>query len=343
MESDTNLSKIIDRISFKKALIVIGATMAVVIIYSVVILLSRVGKVAVDIKYVPYAATVKLSGEVINNNAVNYIKAGTYTVLVEFENFESAEIEVEITENTKYLYGVLNPINDVGIEYMDEHAEELSEVQDISDALSGEIKEILLEKYPLFNELPINDPYFTIDYEVPNGLGGLDEYVPTVIIDASLAYRELAVSKMLEIADDEAFGKYNIVFKNLDNPYAGKFKENNSDDPVEFIKIGYSGVGFDFEVGSTESASVEEDAITSERGWADEDDDDDVTVDDSMSDDYYYTYLRSYYDGFVSVIFRLVLARDSNGWKLIADPYPLLTSFNTPEVPLDILNKVNRL
>jgi len=68
-----------------------------------------------------------------------------------------------------------------------------------------------------------------------------------------------------------------------------------------------------------------------------------VTVDDSMSDDYYYTYLRSYYDGFVSVIFRLVLARDSNGWKLIADPYPLLTSFNTPEVPLDILNKVNRL
>ncbi|MBQ2660479.1 PEGA domain-containing protein [Candidatus Saccharibacteria bacterium] len=343
METTTNLGKIMDKINFKKALIVIGVIMTVVVIYSVITLLSRVGKVAVDIKYVPYAATVKLDGEVVSNNAVNYIKAGTYNVLVEFENFESAEIEVEITENTKYLYGVLNPINDAGIEYMEKHSEELSEIQDISDALSGKIKEALLEKYPLFNKLPINDPYFTIDYEMPNDLESIDGYVPTVIIDASLAYRELAVSKLLGIADDETFGKYNIVFKNLDNPYAGKFRENNSNDPIEFIKVGYSGVGFDFEVGNAGNVLVEEDVITSERGWADEDDDNDAVIDDIVSDDYYYTYLRSYYDGFVSVIFRLVLVRNGDGWKLVADPYPLLTSFNTPDVPVEILNRVNEL
>lgn len=342
MEAEEKMRRVREGINPRWVMGVVGVILVLIIIFSLVNLLSRVGKIPVEVKYVPYAATVKLNGKKIANNAVNYIESGSYVITVEFENFESTEVNVEINDDVTYLYGVLNPINDAGIEYLNKHSEELSEIQDISDARSGKIKELLWEKYPLLNDLPINDPYYTIDYDMPVSEKELKTYSPEIIVKASVAYNDLAIAKLLELADDETFGIYDVTFENTNNIYSGKFIDNEATDPIQFIKNGYDGVGFEFEIGT--EIVLSESGESDNMGWAGEDGDlTDEMMGGGEDGDYYYTYLRSCFDTYVGQIYRIVLIRDGAGWRLASDPYLLLTTFNTPDVPLDIINKVNRL
>ena len=49
-----------------------------IIIYSVSTMIYRSGKVAVNVVYAPFAATVKINGEKIGNNDTYYIVPGDY-------------------------------------------------------------------------------------------------------------------------------------------------------------------------------------------------------------------------------------------------------------------------
>ena len=155
---------------------------------------------------------------------------------------------------------------------------------------------------------PIIDPHYTIDYTLS------EESKPIIDVAVGAAYRQAAVYKLLNIMNDEDFGIYDIYFENLENPFAGIFKPNNSTDPVEFIKDGFSNAGVDFTVNGGKEQN-----------------------------DYYYAYIRYSYQTYISIIYRIVLIRNGESWRLSADPYPLLTTTNTPDVPLYILNNANSL
>ena len=265
-------------------------------------------KVSVTVKFAPFAATVRLDETVIRNNSSNYITPGNYHLKVEYENFETIERDIVVEEGTKYLYGNMNPANEAGEAYMQEHMEEFYEVQGIAGELATDAGLLQRSLYPIVDKLPVKDPYFNIGYNL-NDEGGLD-----VTVEAAIAYRQLAVSRLLEIMKKEDFGKYNIVFYDLDNPYAGKFVDNDETDPAEYIKKGFAGVDVDFTV----NGGVEENG-------------------------YYYAYLRYYFRKYVNVIYRVVLEGGDGEWGLVANPEPLLTTFNTPDVPLEIIDEVNRL
>ena len=295
------------KINKKNAIISLIVIWCLIVLIAIVFFAFTIGKVSVEVKYAPFAAVVKLDDTVIMNNNSNYITPGSYHLKVEYENFETYEGEVTITEETKYLYGKLIPANEDGAIFMNEHNKDFLEIEGIAGKVATEEGVKQREKYPIINELPIKDPYYSIGYNV-------GEDVLNITVEASISYRQLAVNKLLEIMDNEDFGKYNIIFYNLGSPYDGRFIENDKTDPVEFIKTGFSGTGVDFTV----EGGVRE-------------------------DDYYYAYLRYYYKDYIGVIYRVVLKNDDGSWKLAADPYPLLTSFNTPDVPLEIINKVNDL
>ena len=306
-------SNIFEKIGPKRIAIFLGIVFAIIIIYSVATLLARIGKVPVKIEYAPFASTVKLNDTRMRNNAENYITPGKYTLTVEFENFESIEKEVEITENTIYLAGSLKPINSLGEEYMASHQEEFNIIKRQADEVNSAANKKFFETYQLLVDFPIVDPQYTISYTLS------DESKPIINVAAGTAYRQLAVHKLLSIMSSEDFGLYDIFFENLDNPFTDTFKNNQESDPAEFIKKGFSDTGIDF--------SVNEDKKREDDGY----------------EDYYYAYIRYFYNTYISVIYRIVLVKDGNSWKLAANPYPLLTTANTPEVPLEIINRVNSL
>ena len=295
------------KVNKKNAIISLIVIWCLIVLAVVVYFIFTIGKVSVEVKYAPFAAVVKLDDTVIMNNNSNYIAPGSYHLKVEYENFQTYEGEVTITEETKYLYGKLIPANEDGAIFMNEHNKDFLEIEGIAGKVATEEGIKQRENYPIINELPIKDPYYSIGYNID------EDDVLNITVEASISYRQLAVNKLLEIMSDEDFGKYNIVFYDLDNPFSNSFENNTESNPVNFIKKGFTNVNCDFEVSGT------------------------------IDDDYYYGYLRYYYKDYINVINRIVLARDNETWNLAADPYPLLTTFNTPEVPLDIINKVNSL
>ena len=110
-----NRVNLLEKINIKKTAAAIGIIFLLIIIYSVSVLISRIGKVLVKVQYAPFAATVMIDDIRLSNNSENYIAPGKYNLVVEFENFETLEKEIEITENTLFLAGALRATNDLGI------------------------------------------------------------------------------------------------------------------------------------------------------------------------------------------------------------------------------------
>ena len=302
------LIKITEKINLKKILIGFGIVIAMIVIYSVVMIVVRIGKVPVKIQYAPFAATVVLGENEMRNNAENYVTPGVYDLRVEFENFEAIEKEIEITEDTVFLVGALLAINDEGERYVSEHQDEFVVVKDYADGVNGSDMERLIETYPLLGDLPYTDPYYILDYTLT------EESRPVITISVGLGHRAIAINKLISMWGENGAEIYDVKILDLENPYEGKFVENNERDPKKFLEVGFASAGLDFEVGGgTEDG------------------------------DYYYAYLRYYFQTYIGVIYRVVLRRSDSGWRLVADPYPVLTAVNTPDIPLDILNKVNGL
>lgn len=292
----------------KKIIIVVIILWMILVVGVIIYYLTIVGKVKLDVEFAPFSAKVTMNGVAVRNHGHNYVAPGEYHVVVEYENFDTYEATVTIESDTKYLYGTLNPSNEEGEKYVKEHIQEFYIVEGIAGEMASLAGQKTRQEYPIIKKLPIKDPYYNIGYTFA------DDGILKITVKSSISYRQLAVEKLLEILGPEDFGKYDIMFYDLENPYAGKFKDNSADDPVEYIKSGFSDVDVQYDV---------------DKG--------------TLSGDYYYTYLRYMYNNYVSVIFRLVLIHDDDEWRLAADPYPLLTTTNTPDVPLEIINSANEL
>ena len=292
-----------------KTIVIVGVGIFVaIILYMIGFFIYTAGKVAVDVEYAPYAATVSLNGVAVRNHSNNYLEPGEYQLIVEYENFDKIESTVIVDEETKYLFGSLSPINEAGEEYAKKHQDEFFAVEGIAGTLANIEGEKQREKFPIISKLPVKEPYYTIGYNIE------DEKL-NITVESGIAYRQLAVNRVLKLMDDEDFGRYNVVFVELDNPYEGKFKQNDAKDPIEYIKTGFTDIGVDFTVGGGQE-----------------------------EDGYYYAYLRYSFNKYVNVVYRVVLIKDETGaWNLAGEPYPLLTTENTPGVPLEIINKVNKL
>lgn len=291
----------------KNIIIAFVAFWVLLVIIAIIFFITTRGKVLVEVKYAPFAATVKLDETTIMNNNNNYITPGEYNITVEFKDFKSYEGTITIDENTKYIFGNLIPANENGEEYMNEHATDYLEVERITNKVSTENGIKQREQYPIINKLPIKDPYYTIGYSIS------DDGILSITVKSSIAYRQLVTNKILEITDDSDLEKYDILFYDLDNPFSGKFVENDETDPKNYLKNGFSTTGLDFIMGNG-----------------------------AYDNEYYYTFLR-YTINNLPIVFRVILRKTNGKWELLGDPYPLLTTFRAPNVPIDVINKVNML
>jgi len=74
-----------------------------IIICALVDNFSRMGKVAVEVKYAPLEASVFIDNQdYVTNNAINYLELGHHHVMVVMNGFKTLEEDVEITKDTKY-------------------------------------------------------------------------------------------------------------------------------------------------------------------------------------------------------------------------------------------------
>ena len=299
--------RFIDQINVKKIIIILSIIWGIIAIIGIGFIIFTHDKVLVDVEYAPFSATVKLNGTTVMNHHGNYLEPGEYTLEVEFENFQKIEKTISIDDQTKTIYGSLIPINADGEQYVRDHINDFLYIEGIASGQSLENGLKQSEEYPIVDKLPIKDPYYTLGYNFT------EDGILNLTVESSISYRQIASQKVIELMGDDGFGRYDVSYYNLDNPYFGTFKANQETDPIKYLQTGYAVTGLDFTVQRC-----------------------------TREGDYYYAFLRYQFRTYTSVIYRVVLIWE-DGWRLASTPYPLLTTTNTPDVPLEIINKVNKL
>lgn len=163
-------------------------------------------------------------------------------------------------------------------------------------------------KYPVIAGLPVNNALYSVGYQFSKGGDEL-----TVRVRATNTYMNQAVERLKSIpTEGRELSAYNIEFSDYNN-YLSAPAESDAAEPVKYLVEAYA------------QAEVE------------------CTIyDGAIEGEYYYTKMTTgnaaHYD---LVTYRVVLMRDGETWKFAGTPEPILTIYNTPGVPEEILNKVN--
>ncbi len=285
------------------------------VLYALVSWILTVGKIKVRVVYAPFAATVRLDDVTLKNNSDNYITPGVYRLTVEFQNFETLTKEIEVKNDTKYLFASLDATNSDGEAYAKEHADEFLAVEGIAGQLDSEAglieREKILEKAPVVAFLPVKNSLFTISYEM------VDDEVRIIISTVSDTYVNEATKKFKSLLNEgDVAAEYNIVFSGFNDLFASAtFADNNFTSPEDFLRVGFSGVPtFDFVDGTT----------CGDRYYC-------AKISTGRSDSYS---LVNYYT---------ILENRSGKWYLVAKPAPILTVFNTDDLSADVIDYANSL
>lgn len=165
---------------------------------------------------------------------------------------------------------------------------------------------------PIINYLPYEEG-FTLDYSYAmNGSLIISINSPQASLDQAVGI----LTDLARLAEHGTVSEYNIQFTYQDFSYPFQNPGNSNDsNPKSFLSSIYNDV---------ETLQVGNGAVI---------------------DDYYYTTLIiGTTENRDLATFKVILKRNGSSWELLSQPYPILTTSNTPKnIPLDILNTANNL
>ncbi len=165
---------------------------------------------------------------------------------------------------------------------------------------------------PIINYLPYEEG-FTLDYNYAmNGSLIISISSPQASLDQAVGI----LTDLARLAEHGTVAEYNIQFTYQDFSYPFQNPGNSNDsNPKSFL------------------SSIYNDVKTLQVGNG------------AVIDDYYYTTLIiGTTENRDLATFKVILKRNGPSWELLSQPYPILTTSNTPKnIPLDILNTANNL
>ena len=186
----------------KITFLIIVTIVIIIIIYSFFTLISRFGKISTTIQYAPYNATVTINGRVIKNKSTQYLEPGEYHITVEAEHFASYTNTITISRDYHYMVGILQPNDDAGSIYQNNHARE-------------------------FNSL------YSIAYSYDS-----DKTTPIISIKADPLYIDDAVAKLKTLKNVDLTA-YEIIFK-TNNPFSFYDSETRASTPLDCAKQSFN-------------------------------------------------------------------------------------------------------
>ena len=286
-------------------LIVAAIFFGFIILYSVITVISRSGKVATTVKYAPYHASITLNNSRISNNSTIWLEPGNYHLKVEYEHFVTDERDITIDKDHNYIVGVLSSSDEQGQEYYSKHKEEFTETEGIIGRYLNEEGLRIKNNYPILNYLPINNALYSISYDYT------DDMVPIISVKTEPKYLDDAVEKLKTLKNVDLTA-YQINFTPA-NPFA-IYNNYSAAKPLDVIKKSFNNI-----------------------------DDYYILEGQYLADNYFTTkiYTYSYDMDYSYAHYRVLLHKEGNNWKLVAAPQPLLTTENTPGVDKSILDSVN--
>ena len=293
------------------ALVFVGLLILFTIIFSTIVLVYRHGKVKVMVRVAPRDAALLLNDTPIKNNKSIYLEPGNYTLVATRDHFNAIEMDFTISKDLPYVAATMTPKDDEGVKYLDDNPSEFRRAESLVGVLLSKAGELERERYPIIKQLPINNRFYSISYSYPNFQGNnKDNGAPAILVKSDSSYLDAAVSK-LKSFEGVSLIDYEINF-NIEERFNSPVKSTSSN-PETFLKETYKNSGF------TLSTTYE------------------------LSDEYTLGIfvIKDKYSLADSAKHLALIKKEGNSWKAVSTPKPLLTKFNTPNTPEDILNSAN--
>lgn len=288
--------------------IIIGSILFLaIIIFAIIQLIGRIGKVSVNVSYAPFIAEVTANNIKLKNNATNYLAPGEYQVTVSSPNFETLQETVTIKEDTTDIYGMLGPNTEEGQRIYDKYQDDFLEVQALYGKASIAEGEAQRKEWPILSFLPQNNILYSLGYILENNS-------LTITVRSSNTYLDSALDELFSLAQaPQTIATYDVKLTDFPNRLTN-FVKNTNTNPIEYLRTGYKHIP----------------ELSIQTG--------------QQNGEYYYTtILVGSEEDYMQVTYRAILKKIENSWELTSTPYPVVTTTNHPDVPLEILNLTNNL
>lgn len=286
-----------------------------IITLSSILLISRSGKFEVSFYVEPLNAQVFLDGNNKNvNNSKLFLTPGNHTIQTFLNGYLYTESIFNINEYNLNYVNILIPT----VATNEEINLIFGDINTISNEVDTDSNQQLAQKYPLITYLPYSTKVasYTISYNFNENFSSLEITIAPIKKDDYIAVNSArTILKDLANKANVTLPLYDIIFNDYTNAFIGRFQENTHNDPYKFLQTGYSNMSnIEIQKGQT-------------------------------SGDYYYTTIKQLipidgdYSDYVS--YHAILKKSNNSWELISDPELLLTVYNTPDTPIEILDLAN--
>lgn len=288
--------------------IIIGSILFLAIItFAIIQLIDRIGKVSVNVSYAPFIAEVTANNVKLKNNTTNYLAPGEYQVTVSSPNFETLQETVTIKEDTTDIYGMLGPNTEEGQRIYDKYQDDFLEVQALYGKASIVEGEAQRKEWPILSFLPQNNILYSLGYILENNS-------LTITVRSSNTYLDSALDELFSLAQaPQTIATYDVKLTDFPNRLTN-FVKNTNTNPIEYLRTGYKHIP----------------ELSIQTG--------------QQNGEYYYTtILVGSEEDYMQVTYRAILKKIENSWELTSTPYPVVTTTNHPDIPLEILNLTNSL
>lgn len=288
--------------------IIIGSILFLAIItFAIIQLIDRIGKVSVNVSYAPFIAEVTANNVKLKNNTTNYLAPGEYQVTVSSPNFETLQETVTIKEDTTDIYGMLGPNTEEGQRIYDKYQDDFLEVQALYGKASIAEGEAQRKEWPILSFLPQNNILYSLGYILENNS-------LTITVRSSNTYLDSALDELFSLAQaPQTIATYDVKLTDFPNRLTN-FVKNTDTNPIEYLRTGYKHIP----------------ELSIQTG--------------QQNGEYYYTtILVGSEEDYMQVTYRAILKKIENSWELTSTPYPVVTTTNHPDIPLEILNLTNSL
>lgn len=198
---------------YKRRIITIVAVVfvAIVAIFTVTSI-EHMGKVPVYVSTVPNDATVRFDNNSVGNGT-QWMPAGTYTVTVQKEGFETVKrtVIVDDKKSQNVIAASLIAVSSDAKKWADDHATDYRKNEAYGAIEASVNGDYFTQRNPITTKLPYVDPYFTLGYVSHD-----NQTISLTIETPSPRYRYFAIEKLRQLGYDPT--DFDIIFKDFHNP-----------------------------------------------------------------------------------------------------------------------------
>lgn len=174
--------------------------------------IDHIGKSPVYVSTVPSDATVKFNST-NRGNGTQWMPAGTYTVTVQKDGFETVKrtVIVDDKKSQNVVAVSLIAVSSEAKKWADDHATDYRKNEAYGAIEASVNGDYFTQRNPITTKLPYVDPYFTLGYVSHD-----NQTISLTIETPSPRYRYFAIEKLRQMGYDPT--DFDIVFKDFKNP-----------------------------------------------------------------------------------------------------------------------------